>query len=107
MCRLIVPLVLAVALAGCASGTADAVSDETVQIFPDRGGEDYLVMFLNRQTLMINGDLPADRSRVTSARLKLIGCREPRMIREKAESREGSWSFGRPRVVYYSQWRCS
>ncbi len=106
--RRVLPVVLFAALAGCLAGgrTPDAVSDDTVQIYPGGADEDYLVLFLNRQTLMINGDLAADRYRVASSRLKQIGCREPRMVREKAENREGSWSFGRPRVVYYSQWQC-
>ena len=94
-------------LAGCFGGkTADAVSDDTVAIYPGSGNADYLVMFLNRQTLMINGDLAADRLRVTSSRLKQLGRREPRMLKEKAEDQGGTWSFGRPRVLYSSLWRC-
>jgi hypothetical protein len=99
-------LFLAALLWGCASQSVDQVSDDTVQIIPSGGGADFLVLFLNRWSLLFNGDLPADRQRIIASRLKSTGCRDPRMLRERAEDQQGSWSFGRKRVVYYSEWKC-
>jgi hypothetical protein len=100
-------LLLAAALAGCAAESPRQASDDTVQLLPTRTDDaDFLVLFLNRQTLLYNGDLAADRLRVTASRLKGTGCREPRLLRERAEPQQGTWSFGRPRVLYYSEWKC-
>lgn len=100
-------LLLAVLLQGCARQSAAEASDDTVELLPSRSGAaDYLVLFLNRETLLFNGDLPADRARITVSRLKSVGCREPRRLRERAEEQEGSWSFGGKRVIYYSEWKC-
>lgn len=94
-------------LSACAAQSPNDVSDDTVEILPDnRPDANVLVLFLNRQTLLFNGDLAADRQSVTVARLKQMGCREPRLVREKAERQEGTWSFGRPRIVYISEWGC-
>lgn len=94
-------------LAACATRSTDEVSDDTVEILPDNQQDaDYLVLFLNRQSFLYNGDLASDRQNVTAARLKEIGCRRPRLVREKAERQDGTWAFGRPRIVYYSEWSC-
>ena len=108
MLRVLALLVLCAALLpGCQSQTPAQASDETVQLYSSRSGDaDYLVLFLNRQTLLYNGDLPADRLRITVSRLKSVGCREPRLLRERGEAQEGTWSFGRQRVLYYSEWKC-
>jgi hypothetical protein len=83
------------------------VNDDSVQIMPDEAPDaDFLVMFLNRQTLLFNGDLPYDRLHVTGSRLKSMGCRDPRMLRERAEEQDGRWSFGGKRIIYYSEWKC-
>jgi hypothetical protein len=95
------------ACSGGSKGTGD-VSDNIVQIMPDQSPDaDFLVMFLNRQTVMINGDLPFDRLRVTGARLKTMGCRDPRMLRERAEEQDGTWPLGGKRIIYYSEWKCA
>ena len=94
-------------LCGCASRSIDQVSDDTVEIIPTGGGgADFLVMFLNRQTLMYNGDLASDRQRIVASRLKSTGCRDPRILRERGDEQPGSWAFGRKRLVYYSEWTC-
>lgn len=105
----LLPLALLLLLAaGCAARSLDDVSDDMVQILPDRGKSgDFLVMFLNRQTMLVNGDLAADRINVTRARLLEAGCRDPHLLREKAEPQEGTWSFGRKRVIYLSEWACT
>ena len=101
-------LLLTLALiGGCASKSIDELSDDTVEIIPTgSGGGDFLVMFLNRQTLMYNGDLAADRRRIVASRLKSTGCRDPRLLRERGDEQPGSWAFGRKRVMYYSEWTC-
>jgi hypothetical protein len=99
--------VLATLFAGCAPETAREASDSTVEILPTRDDDaNYLVLFLNRQTLLYNGDLAADRISVTASRLKNMGCREPRLLREQAEPQSGSWRFGRSRILYVSEWKC-
>ncbi len=92
-------------LCGCASKGIDQISDDTVEIIPNGNG-DFLVMFLNRQTLMFNGDLAADRQRIVASRLKSTGCRDPRILRERGDEQPGSWAFGRKRILYYSEWTC-
>ena len=105
MKKALVPLVIAGLLWGCVAKSGS--SDDPVEIIPTSGGNaDFLAMFLNRQTLLYNGDVWADRQHVISSRLKTMGCREPRMLRERAEVQEGTWSFGRKRIVYYSEWTC-
>lgn len=82
-------------------------SDDIADIIPSRApGVDFFVMFSNRPSLLINGDLPADRRSVIGARLKRLGCRDPRMLRERAEPRDGTWALGRPKMVYASEWVC-
>jgi hypothetical protein len=104
MKKALVPLVIAGLLWGCASNT---VNEDPVQIIPTSGGNaDFMAMFLNRQTLIYNGDVWADRQHIISSRLKTMGCREPRMLGERAEEQEGTWAFGRKRIVYYSEWKC-
>jgi hypothetical protein len=102
---LLAPLLALALLAGCAPKSPDQLSDETVQIIPTGRGE-FLAMFLNRDTLMFNGDLAADRMRIIAARLQSAGCRDPRMLGEHAEEQPGTWSFGRKKIVYNSEWRC-
>jgi hypothetical protein len=100
-------LVLAVWLQGCSPQSLAAASDDTVELLPSRAPDaDYLVLFLNRQTLLYNGDLFADRLHVAASRLKSVGCREPRLLREQPQPQGGTWAFGRPRIVYYSEWKC-
>jgi len=100
-------LLVAVLLQGCAQKNAGEASDDTIELLRNRSGDaDFLVLFLNRETLLYNGDLPADRVRITVSRLKSVGCREPRRLRERAEEQDGTWSFGRKRVIYYSEWKC-
>ncbi|HXZ01456.1 MAG TPA: hypothetical protein VEI03_15785 [Stellaceae bacterium] len=100
-------LFLALLLSGCADKSATEVSDDTIQVLRSYSGDaDFLVLFLNRRTFLYNGDLPADRVSLTVSRLKSVGCREPRRLRERAEEQEGTWSFGRKRVIYYSEWKC-
>lgn len=95
-------------LQGCAPQSPSAASDDTVQVLRSYSGDaDFLVMFLNRRTLLYNGDLYADRFHITVARLNSVGCRDPRLLRERAETQDGSWAFGRKRVVYYSEWKCA
>lgn len=107
MKQALVFLLLAASLPGCAAKGPDDVSDETVSIVRSRAPDaDFFAMFLNRQTFLFNGDLPADRQRVIGARLRTLGCRDPRLMREKPEEQDGSWSFGRKRVVYLSEWKC-
>jgi hypothetical protein len=108
MPKALLPLLLVLALiAGCAPESAGEASDSTVQILPTREGDaNYLVLFLNRQTLLYNGDLAADRVSVTASRLKRVGCREPRLLREQAEPQSGRWSLGRSRILYVSEWKC-
>jgi len=109
MPRTLAPLLVlaALLLPGCAPQTPAQASDDTVQLYPSRAGDaDFLVLFLNRQTLLYNGDLPADRVRIAVSRLKSVGCREPRLLRERGEAQQGTWSLGRPRVLYYSEWKC-
>jgi hypothetical protein len=103
-------LVVGLALAGCAPvrSSANDASDDTVQIWrPGTDDADFISAVLNRQTLMFNGDLWADRISVVGARLKSLGCRDPRLVREKAEALEGTWSSGRKRVLYYGAWKCA
>ncbi|MGO8918305.1 MAG: hypothetical protein ACLQJR_20590 [Stellaceae bacterium] len=98
---------VAMLLQGCAQKSAGEASDDTVELLPSHsGGQDFLVLFLNRQTLLYNGDLPGDRVRIIVSRLKSVGCREPRLLRERPEEQDGTWSFGRKRVIYYSDWKC-
>ncbi len=93
--------------AGCSPLDAGDASDEMADIMPSRApGVDYLVIFSNRPNLLINGDLLADRKNVTGARLKRLGCRDPRMLHERAEPQEGSWPLGRQKMLYYSEWTC-
>lgn len=107
MPKALVLLLVAALLPGCARQSAAGASDDTVELLPKHSGDaDFLVLFLNRETLLYNGDLPADRMRITVSRLKSVGCREPRRLRERAEEQEGTWSFGRKRIVYYSEWKC-
>jgi len=107
MGKLLALLLVAASIAGCATKSAGDVSDDTVEIIPGSArGADVLVLFLNRQTLLYNGDLAHDRMRVIRARLKTAGCREPNLVREHAEEQDGTWSFGRKRVLYYSDWTC-
>jgi hypothetical protein len=107
MSKALALLLVAFLLPGCAQRSAAEVSDDTVELLPNRSGDaDFLVLFLNRETLLYNGDLSADRIRITVSRLKSVGCREPRRLRERAEEQEGTWSFGRKRVIYYSDWKC-
>jgi uncharacterized protein HemY len=98
----------ALALGACSGKqAAEALNDDTMSVMRDRAGDaDLLVGFLNRRTLLFNGDIQADRISVISARLKNAGCRSPVMRREHAEEQDGTWSFGRKRVVYYSEWTC-
>ena len=85
-----------------------SVSDDTVEVLPSHyDGADFLVLFLNRETLLYNGDLAADRRHITIGRLQSVGCRDPRLLRERAEEQGGTWSFGRKRVIYYSEWKCA
>lgn len=107
MPKRLVSVLLAATLWGCASQDPGAVSDDTVEILRGHGDEaNFLVMFLNRQTLLYNGDVPADRVHIIASRLKSVGCRDPRLLHESAEKQPGTWSFGRPRVIYYSEWKC-
>ena len=100
-------LLLAAALSGCAAQSDREESDDTVQILSTRSNDaNYLVLFLNRETFLYNGDLPADRIGIIASRLKRIGCREPRLLREQPQPQGGTWMFGRPRIVYYSEWKC-
>jgi hypothetical protein len=100
-------LLIALLLPTCSGTGLGNVNDDTVQILPDQAPDaDFLVLFLNRRTLLFNGDLPYDRLNVTSSRLKSMGCRGPRMLRERAEQQDGTWSFGGKRVIYYSEWKC-
>lgn len=107
MPRALACLLVLLLLQGCARETANEASDDTVELLPSHsGGADFLVLFLNRSTLLYNGDLPADRINITASRLKIVGCREPRRLREWAEAQDGTWSSGRKRIVYYSEWKC-
>ena len=101
-------LVALLALIGCSGKKAiDALNDDTMSVTRDRAPDaDVMVGFLNRRTWLFNGDLAADRISVISARLKNAGCREPVLRREHAEEQDGTWSSGRKRVVYYSEWTC-
>ncbi len=104
---LALPLVLAL-LGGCAGKSAGETSDDIVEIMRDEAPiGDFIAMFSNRPTFLVNGDLPADRRNVIGARLKRLGCRDPRLIRERAEEQEGTWSFGRKRMLYLSEWKCA
>lgn len=105
MRALLASLLVALLLGSCTPKSADQISDETVQIIPTGNGE-FLAVFLNRQTLLFNGDLPADRERIIAARLQTAGCRDPRVLQEHAEDQGGTWSFGRKKILYYSEWRC-
>jgi hypothetical protein len=103
-------LVVALALAGCASPSRAPgdVSDENIEIWrPGNDDADFIAAVLNRQTVMFNGDLRADRISVVGSRLKSLGCRDPRLLREKAEELDGTWSFGRKRILYYGAWKCA
>lgn len=101
-------LLLALWLAGCATQSPGSASDDTVELLPSHSdGADFLVLFLNRETLLYNGDLAADRRHITIGRLQSVGCRDPRLLRERAEEQDGTWSFGRKRVIYYSEWKCA
>jgi hypothetical protein len=102
-------LLIALLLPACSGGSKGLgpVNDDSVQIMPDQASDaDFLVMFLNRHTVLFNGDLPHDRMNVTSSRLKSMGCRDPRMLRERAEEQDGTWSLGGKRIIYYSEWKC-
>ena len=102
-------VIVALALAGCgSSGRTDDGSDDTVQIWrPGNGDADFIAAVLNRQTLLFNGDLRADRISLVGARLKSLGCRHPSLLREKSEELDGTWSFGRKRLLYYGAWKCA
>jgi hypothetical protein len=105
MKKALIPLIVAGLLWGCVSQTGS--NDDPVQIVPTRDrNADYLAMFLNKQTLLYNGDVWADRQHIISSRLKNMGCREPQMLGERAEEQDGTWSFGRKRIVYVSEWKC-
>lgn len=104
MNKAIAALIVAAALPACG---AKEVNDNTVQIMSSGSADaDYLVLFLNRRTILYDGDLPADRLRVTGSRLKIMGCREPHLVRERAEEQDGTWPLGGKRIVYLSDWRC-
>jgi hypothetical protein len=109
MKKALAALVVAALLPACGGGKGIAdVNDDTVQIMASSAPDaDFLALFLNRRTVLFNGDLPVDRLHVIGSRLKLIGCRDPRLVRERAEEQEGTWSFGGKRIVYYSDWRCA
>jgi hypothetical protein len=108
MPKALAPLLVALLLHGCAPQSAASASDDTVELLPSHsGGADFLVLFLNRETFLYNGDLAADRQHITIARLRSVGCRDPRLLRERAEVQDGTWSFGRQRVIYYSEWKCA
>lgn len=97
-----------IVLAACSTHDPADESDSTVDIVrSNRGGSDYLVSFFNRSTFFFNGDSEADRANVTRARLKLLGCRNPVKLSEQAEEQEGTWRLGHPKIVYYSEWKCS
>ena len=68
---------------------------------------DFLAIFSNRPSLLFNGYLPTDRRNVIGARLKRLGCRDPRLVRQRAEEQEGTWSFDRKRILYLSEWKCA
>jgi hypothetical protein len=100
-------LLIVLLLPACSGGRDQSTVDDPVQIVPDEAADaDFLVMVLNRRTVLFNGDLPHDRLSVTRSRLKTIGCRDPRMLRERAEEQDGTWSFGGKRIIYYSEWKC-
>ena len=93
-------LTIAVALAGC--GGAPGSASDPIQIYPDSSGNaDFIAVVPNQQSLIFNGSLRADRISVVGSRLKSMGCRDPRMLRESAENEGGN------RVVYYSAWKCA
>jgi hypothetical protein len=101
--RTVAALLLAAALAACAGQhkSLGDVNDDKAQITRAANGDaDFIAMVPNRRTVMFNGDLWADRVSLVSSRLKLIGCREPRMLREQAQGEGGD------RVVYWSAWKC-
>jgi hypothetical protein len=99
-------LLTALLLPACGHGKG-GIDDDTVQVVASQSSDaNFLVLFLNRQTLLFNGDLAFDRQRVTSSRLKSMGCRDPRMLRERGEEEDGTWTFGGKRIVYYSEWKC-
>ena len=94
---------LAAVLGGCAGQhkSLDDVNDDKVQIARAANGDaDFIAIVPNRRTVMFNGDLQFDRLSLIGSRLKQIGCREPRLLREKAQDEGGN------RVVYYSAWKC-
>jgi hypothetical protein len=107
MKNVLAALLIVCLLPTCSGGKGQSTVDDTIQILPDQALDaDFLVMILNRQTLLFNGDLPHDRLSVTGAKLKSMGCRDPRMLRERAEEQDGTWSFGGKRIIYYSEWKC-
>jgi len=94
---------LALAPAGCNSsaGSTNDVSDSNIEIWRAASGDaDFIAAVTNRQTLLFNGNLRADRVSVVGSRLKALGCRDPRLLREKAEDEGGN------RILYYSAWKC-
>ena len=96
-------LLLGLALAGCGSSAPAAKNglDNSIEIWRAPSGDaDFIAAVANRHTLIFNGDLHADRVNVIGARLKLLGCRDPRFLREKAEDEGGN------HVLYYSAWKC-
>ncbi|HZB91083.1 MAG TPA: hypothetical protein VE397_06570 [Stellaceae bacterium] len=100
-------LLVAGLLGGCGQTSVNQLDDDTVEIMPSADGNaDFIALFLNRQTFLYNGDLPADRQHIIASRLKTAGCRDPRMLGERAEEQDGTWSFGRKRIIYYSAWKC-
>ena len=96
-------LLLGLPLAGCGSSAPAPNNgrDNGIEIWRAGSGDaDFIAAVANRHTLLFNGDLHADRISVVGSRLKLLGCREPRLLREKAED-EGS-----NHILYYSAWKC-
>lgn len=94
---------LALALAGCnpSARSSNDVSDNNIEIWRAASGDaDFIAAVANRQTFLFNGNLRADRVSVVGSRLKSLGCRDPRLLREKAED-EGS-----NHILYYSAWKC-
>ena len=96
-------LFLGLPLAGCAppAGAPNDAGDGTIEIWrAPRGDADFIAAVANRHTFLFNGNLRADRISVVGSRLKALGCREPRLLREKAEDE------GNDHIFYYSAWKC-
>jgi len=96
-------LLLGLALGGCnpTAHSMNDVSDDNVEIWrPGSGDADFIAAVANRQTLLFNGNLRADRISLVGSRLKSLGCRYPRLLREKAEDEGGN------HILYYSAWKC-